>query len=248
MRPDVASTGGQKGFSKFAIWAAEQWDDNDTVFNEDFFKEVVAMAIICKTADKAISHLSWYNSYKANIVAYTVSKIFFTVEDEYPEYAISLKNIWAKQTLSPAWFRQIEDTSKVMYEHLTIDSRPVENVTEWAKREKCWEDAKKIKIILSEEFIKELVDKTLLDEDKKYAKKIQKEHNKINAIVEVYNFGVKNWKSLIEWDKTHNILLPIDIEFISVAIAMERGKTPSEKQAVIIMKILEKARSESFPL
>lgn len=248
MRPDVASTGGQKGFSKFAIWAAGQWESNESVFNEDFFKEVVAMSIICKTADKIISHLPWYNSYKANIVAYTISKIFFAVEDRYPKYAISLKNIWAKQSLSSAWVKQIEDVSKVMYEHITDPLRPVENVTEWAKKEKCWDEAKKINILLSGEFVQELVDKALLIEDIRYAKKNQKENDKVDAIVEVYKFGVKNWKSLIEWDKTHNILLPIDIEFINVAIAMERGKMPSEKQAVIIMKILEKARVESFPL
>lgn len=248
MRPDIASTGGQKGFSKFAIWAAEQWTKNDTVFNEEYFREVVAMAIICKSADKIISHLPWYNSYKANIVAYTVSKIFFTVEDQFPESAISLKNIWAKQILSPAWVKQIEDISKIMYEHLTDISRPVENVTEWAKREKCWEDAKKIKVNLNNEFINELADKSMLEEDRKYAKKTQKELDKSSAIIKVYEFGINNWKSLIDWDRTHNVLLPIEIDFINVAIAMEKRKVPSEKQAVIILKILEKARSESFPL
>jgi len=248
MRPDIASTGGQKGFSKFAISAAEQWDKNDAVFNEEYFKDVVAMAIICRGADKIVSHLPWYNSYKANIVAYTVSKIFFTVENEYPDYAISLRSIWSTQSLSPAWVKLIEDVSKIMYDYLIDPSRPVENVTEWAKREKCWENAKLIKIELSEEFVNELVDKTLVREDLAYAKKTQKEHIKINAIVDVYKFGVEKWRSLIEWDKTHKVLLPIDIEFINVALGMEKGKVPSEKQAVIIMKILEKARSESFPL
>lgn len=248
LRPDIASTGGQKGFSKFAIWAAEQWEKKDSVFNGEFFREVVAMAIICKGADKIVSHLPWYNSYKANIVAYTVSKIFYTVETEYPKYAISLKNIWNTQTLASAWVRQIEDVSKIMYEHLIDGTRPVENVTEWAKREKCWGDAKVIKIILSEEFIKELVDKSLMDEDEIYAAKAQKQYQKVNAIVDVYKFGVNNWKTLLEWDKTHHVLLPIDLQFINVALGMERGKMPSEKQAVIIMKILDKARTESFPL
>jgi hypothetical protein len=245
MRPDIASTGGQKGFSKFAIWAAEQWDKNDSVFNEEFFKEIVAMAIINKTADRIISHLPWYNSYKANIVAYTVSKIFYTVEHDYPKYAISLKAIWAKQSLSQAWTQQIEDVSKLMYDHLINPSRQVENVTEWAKREKCWEGAKEIAINLSPEFINELVDKTTSREEEKHAIKDQKVFNKTDAIVDVYKYGKENWKKLIEWDEKHHVLLPRDIDMINVAIS---GKIPSEKQSVLIMEILEKARINSFSL
>ncbi len=248
MRPDIASTGGQKGFAKFAIWASNQWDSNEAYFNEEYFKEVVALAIICKEADRIIARQSWYNSYKANIVAYTVSKIFYTVDTDFPKYAILLKNIWGKQHLSTAWIRQIEVISELMYNHLISTTRPVENVTEWAKREACWEEAKKIKITLSREFINELVDKEMLREEEIYAKKIQRVNNKIDAVIEVINFGVEKWKFLLEWDSTHQVLMPGEIEFINVAIAKERGKVPSDKQAIIILEILDKARSEAFPL
>jgi len=248
MRPDIASTGGQKAFSKFAISTADVWEKNNSVFNEEYFKEVVAMAIICKSADKVIRSQEWYNSYKANIVAYTVSKIFYTVENEHPELAISLRKIWTEQSLSPAWIRQIESTSKTMYDHLIDAQRSVENVTEWAKRKECWDEAQKIKITLNKEFVDELGDSSIVNEERSYAKKTQKMHDKVNAIVEVYNFGVGNWKALIEWDRTHNVLRPIDIDFVNVAISFENGKVPSEKQAIRILEVLEKARVESFPL
>lgn len=248
MRPDIASTGGQKGFAKFATWIVKQWEDNQAFFNEEYFKEVVALAIICREADKIIRQQPWYNSYKANIVAYTVSKIFHTAESDYPEYAISLKNIWSKQLLSPAWIRQIESTSELMHDVLTDPTRPVENVTEWAKREMCWDQAKNIKVELSDDFINELVDKSIIQTDEKYAKKQQVINDRIDAMIEVVKFGADNWKSLLEWDKTHFVLSPVDIEFLQLAVAIEHGKTPSEKQAVKILEILEKARNESFPL
>lgn len=248
MRPDIASTGGQKGFAKFAIWASNKWDSNQAYFNEEFFKEVVGLAVICREADRIIAKQSWYNSYKANIVAYTVSKIFYTVENDFPKYAISLKNIWTKQHLSTGWVQQIEETSEAMYQHLINPARPVENVTEWAKRESCWENAKKIKTSLNQYFITELVDKTLQKEDQIYAKKIQRNNNKIDAVVEVINYGVEQWKRLLEWNETHQILTPRDIEFINVAIAKEQGKVPSDRQAKVILDILDKARGEAFPL
>lgn len=248
MRPDVASTGGQKGFAKFATWVVKEWEHNEAIFNEEYFKEVVALAIINREADRIIRRQPWYNSYKANIIAYTVSKIFHTVETEHSGETISLKNIWSKQTLSSAWIKQIETTSEVMYNFLVDDSRPVENVTEWAKREACWEQAKKISVPLNQEFIDELIDKDTFKDDKKYAKKEQESHNRIQAMIEVVNFGANNWKKLLEWDKTHNVLSVIDKEFIDLAAAVGLGKTPSERQAVKIMEILEKARRESFPL
>jgi len=248
LRPDIASTGGQKGFAKFAAWVVKEWEDNQAIFNEEYFKEVVALAIINKEADKIIRNQPWYNSYKANIVAYTISKIFYTVETDHPKEIISLRNIWSKQNLSQAWIKQIETTSEVMYKILIDDSRPVENVTEWAKRESCWEKAKNAKIVLEQDFINELAVRDLVKDDEKYAKKEQNIHNRIQAMVDVVKFGSSNWKALLEWDKTHNVLSPIDIEFINLAVSIDQGRTPSEKQAVRIIEILEKARIESFPL
>jgi len=248
MRPDIASTGGQKGFARFAIWVAKEWESNDLTFNEEFFKEVVALAIISKEADRIIRTQSWYNSYKANIVAYTISKIFYIVDSEHQDDTISLKSIWSKQLLSPAWIEQIEVISEVMYNHLIDDSRPVENVTEWAKREMCWDKAKEIKITLNPDFVSELIDKQMAKIDEKYAKKEQKQTDSAQKMIDVVNFGADNWRSLLEWDKTHNVLSSVDIVFINVAIKIENGRTPSEKQAEIIYRILEKARIESFPL
>ena len=134
-----------------------------------------------------------------------------------------------------------------MYDFLIDDNRPVENVTEWAKREACWEAAKKLHITLLPEFLKELAYKDVVKEQEKDARKAQKEVNKISAMVEVANFGVDNWKYLLKWDETHYVLQPTDISFVNTAIAMERGKFPSEKQCAVILKVLEKARMEGFP-
>ena len=244
--PHVASTGGQKSFAKFAEWAAKQWDKDETRFNDSYFRQVVAMAIIFRQSDKLVKIQSWYNSYKANIVAYTISKIIYTVDTEYEDYAIDYRSIWQKQKLSDAWINQITYLSKIIYEFLIDENRPVENVTEWAKRETCWEHAKKIPIKLQPEFIEELIYKSKEKEREKDAKQEQKLTNKVNVMVEVANFGVENWKYLKEWDDGHKVLSPTDRSFIKAALEMEK-KFPSEKQCAVILKVLEKAREEGFP-
>lgn len=245
--PHVASAGGQKSFAKFAEWASAEWEKGDTRFNDGYFRQVVGMAIIFRQSDKLVKKQPWYNSYKANIVAYTISKIIHTVRTKHPEYSIDYRSIWNRQGLSEAWEKQIIVLSKTMYEFLIDEKRPVENVTEWAKREACWELAKKMPITLLPEFVKELSYKDTIREQEKDARKEQRQTNKINAMVEVANFGVENWKYLLQWNKTHSVLQPTDISFVNAAIAMEKGKFPSEKQCAVILKVLEKARLEGFP-
>lgn len=205
------------------------------------------MAILFKQSDKIVKTQSWYNSYKANIVAYTLAKIIQTVHTDYPEYSIDFRNIWLKQKLSSAWIHQITESSKIIYDFLIDENRPVENVTEWAKREACWDAAKKMKLTLLPEFEKELAYKSSVQAQKKDAISEQKQVTKVNTMIEVANFGLDNWKYLIEWNKTHPVLSPTDLSFVNAALDMEKGKFPSEKQCAMILKVLEKARLEGFP-
>lgn len=245
--PHIASAGGQKSFSRFAEWASRMWLKNENMFNENFFKTTVSLAILFRNSDKIVKKQIWYNSYKANIVAYTLSKIFFDVKQLYPEYAIDYRSIWQKQALSKAFIEQIEFTSKIIYEFLIDPNRPVENVTEWAKRESCWENAKELKISYNSDFVKELIYKSQEEARQKDAKKEQKLTNKVKSMVEVANYGVHNWKFLLEWETSHSVLNSIDISFINVALGIEKGKIPTEKQSVKILNVLEKARMEGYP-
>ena len=65
-------------------------------------------------------------------------------------------------------------------------------------------------------------------------------------MIQVANYGVTGWKALLEWGTAEHIFTPQDISFLRVAIAMEKGKFPSEKQCIKIMQVLEKARTEGY--
>ena len=66
-------------------------------------------------------------------------------------------------------------------------------------------------------------------------------------MVQVANYGVNKWKTLLEWGTKEHIFTSQDISFLRIAILMEKGKFPSEKQCVKIMQVLDKAKSEGFP-
>ena len=247
LRPDYASAGGVKAFSQFATYVTQQWEKDNSVFNKNFFEQIVSMAILFKETDKVVKDQSWYNSYKANIVAYTISKIIYTIKTYYPEYAVPYHDIWLKQGINKTWIKTLSSVSKLMYDHLINENRPIENVTEWAKREKCWEEAKEIRLVLPEDFIEILSSSYKDNENKIDAKKDQKLTNSVEHMKDVAEFGCENWKFLLLWNDAHHILSPKEIDFIKVAIKIEQGKFPSEKQCGAIIKVLEHAREEGFP-
>lgn len=247
MRPDIASAGGQKAFAKFAEWASKEWEKNDTNFNEEYFRTVAAMAILFRQSDKIVRKQSWYRSYKANIVAYALSKILYTVKSNYPDKCISYKTIWQKQTLSPAWIHQIEDASYVMYQHLIDEKRDIENVTEWAKRERCWEVAKKLSYALQPAFVAELQSSYEAEHEKKNARSDQKLANQLNVLVEVVEYGIEGWTSLIDWLQTHPVVSPSEKNMIKLAQKLDGGLITSERQCAKLLKVLEKCRVEGYP-
>lgn len=247
LKPHIASKGGQTAFGEFAMYISKQWTEDETIFNKVFFQNIVSIIIIWKNAERIVKNQSWFNSYRANIVAYTISMIFNKVKTDYSSFAIDLNSIWQNQNISKAWEEEIIFVSKLAYDHLTNDDREVENVTEWAKREACWDSAKKIRFNLNSIFLKELIDLDTQKNTQKQGKKDQKLMNGIEAQTFVYNYGVDKWKKLVEWNSTHHVLSPVELEFVNVAISIEKNRIPSEKQCPKIIQILNKARENGYP-
>lgn len=247
LRPDIASAGGQKAFVKFADAVSAEWEKDNTVFNEEYYKNAIAIALLFRESDKIVRKQAWYRSYKANIIAYALSKIIFTVQQQYPDSTVNLKTIWQKQVLSTAWVKQIEDAAYVMYQYLIREDRGVENVTEWAKREACWKGAKALSYELLPEFVADLQSLDIAKNEARDAKKSQRLSDQLNALVEVVNYGSENWTFLLEWNTSHRVMAPSEIHQIQLAKNMDGGLISSEKKCQKVLKILEKCRVEGFP-
>ena len=245
--PHQVSTGAQKNFIRFAEWASDAWEKNNTDFNEAFFRTVVCLNILFKKTDYLVKHATWYEmGYKAQVVTYALSYLFYVIEQNPEDVSLDFRSIWNKQDVSHVLEVQLEKIAEAMYNHLVSPNRDVENVTEWAKREACWKKAKQLDVTLSKEFLSELVSKSEEKEDKKAAGKEQKLYNSASMMIEVVNYGVENWKDLLAWGTDNHIFTPQDISFLRVAVAMKKGKIPTEKQCPKIIQVLEKAKAEGY--
>lgn len=246
--PHQVSKGAQKNFIMFAEWASEAWDKDQTVFNERFFKQLVCLNILYKKIDQIVKYAPWYDmGYKAQVVTYALSYLFYQIGRVCPDRVLDFKSIWNQQKASHETELLLGKIAEAMYYHLISENREVQNVTEWAKRETCWKKAKEIDIPLSDQFIKELAFAADEKDETKQARNEQRQVNSASAMIQVAEYGIENWKAVLNWGIANRVFTPQDISFLKAAIAMESGKFPSEKQCARILKVLEKAREESFP-
>ncbi|MEW6131201.1 MAG: AIPR family protein [Acidobacteriota bacterium] len=66
--PHLVSLGAQKNFTAFAQWVGEHWKQSEADFNEEFFRNVIAKAILFHHTERLVTRQPWYqNSYRANI-------------------------------------------------------------------------------------------------------------------------------------------------------------------------------------
>ena len=142
--PDIVSKGKQKTLQKFAEEIKTAWQKSNEVFNAFYYKRVVALGIMYKCTDEIIKQTEWYKekrSYKANVIAYTLSLIFYYIRHNKKGYEVDFDRIWNMQDIYEELEDQIKVLTKEVYDFIT-GPRETENVTEWCKKEICWSRAK----------------------------------------------------------------------------------------------------------
>ena len=157
MAPHQVSAGAQKNFRAYAEMIAKDFNKSDAKFNEPYFKDLVAKAILFQNVRAAISKSSWYESgqYLANLTTYAIAKLAFELGHQDQARGFSLGSIWERQEVSHVVLDETVGIARKVLKVLTDDSRPFQNVTEWAKRQQCWDEVKAVRHQFSEEFTEE---------------------------------------------------------------------------------------------
>jgi len=246
--PHTVSQGAQKNFLAFSSYATQEWLKSSDQFNDEYFKRLVAKAILFRWTEQLVSKQSWYQGgYRANVVAYSVAKLSQIISSEAPSKVLDFRSIWTRQGLTPAIEAQILTIASAVFEVIVSPQAGFQNVTEWCKKELCWKHASELEILLSRALFKELIDR---DEDvqlKKDSKEVQKIAVGIETQTAVFQLGAPYWKALREWGSQEGLLSPDDAGILSVAVAMPR-KLPTEKQSSRLMEIKARLELEGCPV
>ncbi len=146
--PHVVSLGGQKNFLEFTLRLAGV-DPRPELTQKDF-ERMVARAILFRRAEEVVGSLN-FGGYRANIVTYTLAYL-----SQRTGRRIDLDRVWREQDITPATVKSIQDVAKLVHQILVNPPVGRKNVTEWCKKEACWDRVRAIEHKLPEDFQKEL--------------------------------------------------------------------------------------------
>ena len=243
LKPHVVSRGAQKNFADFAEGIGKQWDRQPDNFNETFFRHLVAKAIIFRHTERLVTAQPWYEGgYRANIVAYAISKIAADVESF--DRSVDFDSIWRGQRVPEGLDRAIQVTATLANGVITDTDG---NVTEWAKREACWSRVNALRIEWKNSWLRELATRDEQIEEQRAARKDQKLLNGIEAQMSVVDAGGDLWRSVREWAVERKLLSSTEAGVLEVAAAMPR-RIPTEKQSAVVLEALRRLHEEGCPI
>ena len=247
--PHIVSRGAQANMRYFAEKISKSWNQNNTIYNEYYFKKVIALAIIFKSTERIVTNQEWYKeikAYRANIVTYAISIIFNEISKRNLNRTIDFKSIWNNQKISKELEDQLIITTKETFDFITRDDRLTLNVTEWCKKEACWDRAKNISFTLTYAFINSLIDVNEENQEKLDSKRERKTENQLNFEIEVVNLGEEYWKKVLEFAINNKLLTPMEEDLLKVACNL-KYRLPSSKQAKIILEIRDRLYLDGLP-
>jgi len=251
-KPHIVSRGAQFNMRSFAESIDRQWkaSDQGADFSEYYWKKLIALTILFKTTERIVSAQDWYQeikAYRANIVTYSVAVIMNQIEKKYKGKTLDFLRIWNTQSIPSELESQLVKTTKEVFDFLTRDDRTTLNVTEWAKKEECWNRAENFDFILLVRFTDTLIGAGDEQLEKEIAHKEQKVSNQISAEIELVNLGADYWRKVYDFGKNDRLLSEMEDGLLNVAATFEiTGRIPSDKQAKLIMQIRNRLYDEGL--
>jgi hypothetical protein len=244
--PHIVSKGAQTNFAKFAERTGQAWESEADRFNERFFRECIAKAIVFRETERLVSAASWYSgSYRANIVAYAISKVAHDVE--LRQRSLNFESIWQAQGISKDLTVALSLAAEASLRIITSPpAGAVKNVTEWAKRPGAWTALQAVELTWSPSFLESLLSRAEARTEARQATKEQRVLNGIQAQVAVMQAGPEYFARAHDWAVTNRLLSVRELETLAI-VRRPTKSLPNEKQSLIVVEAISKLRKAGFP-
>lgn len=247
MKPVEVCKGAQYSFKVFAENIVKEYEKNEQMITENFFKNAISRVIIFKALEKIIIKSTWYDGgYRAQTVAYTLSYLAYYLQ--LKKQFFNFEVIWNTQDIYDDLEKLLNDLSYSIYKIIITPDKGYSNIGEWCKKNACWEKIKNsnIEINLPEFYI---LNKKEQAEIVKKDKKEKKEEIKIDYIVEIANKSIEDWIKIYNHYNKYNELPEIQIKLIEKMALQkfEKGEFyPSDKQAKLIFDAYKIAKKDGI--
>ena len=245
MLPHFVSWGGEVNAAHFHNNMVKQWDKDNSIFNELFYKELIGKKIFFAFIENVISDQSWYqekSAYRPQIVAYTFSKLVY--EAIKIKRMINFRAIWDLQKVSDAYYADVAAIGKVIFDTIYDDSRSTANIETYCKKEECWTIVQKKPYELTAAIREILISQADEEIQAVQAKKEQKEINGLSEEIDIFNKGSAFWESMISRGIAQEVLNSGEVVVLKAAINYCNGiySQLTKFQVAEILKIQKKLK------
>ena len=211
--PHMVSSGAQKNIAAFGKIVTQAWNTDPTSFDLAYYQRLVGRAILVRAVDAAIPAQDWYpGSILRPLTTYTVALMSSRMQ------AANLRSdydaIWKAQRAPDSFLREAMRIAERLLPLLQqIPEEQVRNrlITEWVKREACWDRVEGSDLKLSAEFLATLVPET---------RAVRRPEDWRTKATLLWHSGT--WRRLNEWNKQAAVLTEGEAELVGwAAIASE---------------------------
>lgn len=246
--PQVVSQGAQKTIKFFAENVTSDWKDDGLSYGEDWYRDIIGATIVFRTLERLVQEAAWYaKGYRANIVTYSIALLQSELRRQGHE--LDFRKVWNKQQTSTTLNLVLLNIAEQVQSGIIsgAERHQVANVTEWCKRDKCWEDLQKqISVRVDSDFERELVTREEKTSDQQSARRAQRVLNDIEAQTYVVGKGALYWSKLLGWANEGLVMTPGDISFLQLASTISARRLPTGPQCQRIVEVEKKAVSEGY--
>jgi hypothetical protein len=247
--PHIVSKGAQTNFTAFAQKISDAWDkDEGLLFGDKYFQESAALCLLFRYTESMIPHQLWYQQgYRANIVTYTIALLHKLIQQQFPKRDLDLMGIWLRQTIPAPVQKVLIELSERVYDKLTDRNRGVENVTQWCKREGCWDSVQAVQYTLSDDLEDCLISQDEMktaNRDARVERRIEKDADAMTRVVEI---TAEQWKGITDFAVSKRMVSPEELIALRIACHLPL-KVPNPVQSKKLIALLDRLYEEGFKL
>lgn len=237
--PHLVSKGAQSNFLDFAKKATDEWENRNSRFNEEYFRNGVSKAILYAGIRRVVAQSSWYESgYLANIVAYTMSKLAYEIPRHFSGSEFDFSSVWKSQEMPESMLRSVDSIGQTVLDVLTADDRPQANVTQWAKQQACWERVKRAPVEFASDFGRLLIDKSDAQSTRTDARKLQAMDNEFADVERVLAVKPETWEKVLSEGVSEGLLSSTNVGIIGKL--HQTSIVPTARQSKSVLSALQR--------
>lgn len=236
--PHTVGKGAEKNFVE---WTLRRTKAKSELPDQMFFHRLVAKAILWRRTEKIVTDLK-QGGYRANVVAFSLAWLSRETCGN-----LDLDDIWESQKLPSNVEEALRRIAREAFIYL-METAGGRNVTEWSKREECWDGFKSRKIEIPE--IKKARRKPAATGATTETGINPSTREKMSwqvLFAEIQKLQIGTWDELANWGEETGNLEPWQQSLCkNFRAKLERGKKPKTPECGAMLDMLDAAYEKGF--